>query len=234
MTTRKPRAYDRGLELWHLTPEVRRTAVHVLDELRGEGFRVSKASVCRWAKEWRRVVRTAADLVTTEPKPSPPQAVAPTDSQQGISPDLLDVLPPRLLGVARGKGIDAVEDAICVLSEAIGREAASIVEAGDKIRLRTTVAALGVLAGAVERIAAARSTPSAAHRSYCEGDRLLAEGEKLRAEAQSILSGARAASAKEITPVGDGAGRRPMSRSTQDEIMALLRRDPKTYPPQPT
>jgi hypothetical protein len=66
-----------------------------------------------------------------------------------------------------------------VLSEAIGREAASIVEAGDEIRLRTTVAALGVLASAVDRISAARSTPSAAHRSYCEGDRLLAEGEKL-------------------------------------------------------
>jgi hypothetical protein len=37
MTKRKPRAYDRGLELWHLTPEAGRTATRVLDELHGEG-----------------------------------------------------------------------------------------------------------------------------------------------------------------------------------------------------
>jgi hypothetical protein len=132
-------------------PEGERTAVGVLDKLLAEGFRVSKASVCRWAHEWARVVHEVADLVNGEPPVTLPTTLAPLDPAKDPSfpPELRGVLPARLLHIARGAGVDAVEDATRALSEAVREQATTIAKAGDK-RLRTVVAALGVMAGVVE------------------------------------------------------------------------------------
>src|SRR5262245_31128884 len=94
-------ARDRGQELWSLLPKQERTAGRVLDALAREGIKASKASVCRWAKEWKRVVHTAADLIELPPKPA--AAASPPADLADVPPELRQIIPDRLLHVARGK-----------------------------------------------------------------------------------------------------------------------------------
>ena len=92
-------------------------------------------------------------------------------------------LSERLQIVARGNGLDRVEDAICKVSELIANRAdSSMSEKG----LQTAVGAIAGLAYAMERIVKSRAMVSIAHRSYAEGDKLLAEAERDCAEANKL------------------------------------------------
>lgn len=228
MASKPKEAFHRGLEIWSALSASDQSAARVLSELKREGFRVSQASVFRWVKEWKGVVHAAVEMLEAEPASasddrasSSRELAAPID----VPADLRDILPARLLPVAKGRGADALEAAVCTISEAVRARAEEIVESDDKNRMRTFVSALNVMSGVIERIAAARSTASIAHRSYCEGDRLLAEGERLRAEAQKFsaeaevaMCGVRALNAKEIPVIAND-----VSEAKGQEALAILR-----------
>ncbi len=194
----KSTAYCRGQEIWSLLSESDRTAVRVLAELRGEGYRASRATVSRWVQEWRRVVHTATEMLAVEAGAGPRAETREIAIRSDLPAELKEILPARLMPVARETGIAAIEDAICAVSDAIRSEARNIVSDQDKTRLRTFVSALGAMASAMEQVANVRTATSTAHRSYCEGDRLLAEAEKLRAEARKTDAEAQAVLPKPI------------------------------------
>ena len=98
MSKRKARAFERGQDLWFLLPESERTAVR--NELRGEGFSVSKATVSRWANQWHQVAREVADLI---PVPAATADKAPADLSD-IPERAKKALPERLWQVAKGQG----------------------------------------------------------------------------------------------------------------------------------
>lgn len=219
----RTKAKDRGQEIWFLLSESERTAGRVLDGLKAEGIRASKASVCRWANEWKAVVHKAVDLIEL---PAPTETTTTADLAD-IPAELRQVIPDRLLHVAKGRGLDRVEDAIGILSDGIAARAQQLVADENHKTLRTAVGALATMASAMERIVTSRATVSIAHRSYCEGDRLLAEAERHRAEAKKIdaeteaLSGeSRARNAREIPGT---AYDHEVSISNTEEAMAALR-----------
>src|SRR4051794_33378191 len=111
----RTKAFDRGQQLWFLLPETERTAARVRRELVKEGIVVSKASVSRWANKWKRIAHKAVDLVELPVGQTPATATELAD----IPPELREVLPDRLLLVARGEGLDRLEDAICILSDGL-------------------------------------------------------------------------------------------------------------------
>src|SRR3954447_7896947 len=211
----RTKAFDRGQQLWFLLPETERTAARVRCELADEGIVVSKASVSRWANNWRRVAHKAVDLIELPPARSPTTATEFAD----IPPELRDLLPPRLLLVARGEGLDRIEDAISILSQGIAARAEEIVS--DHSSLPLAAAALSAMANAMERIVAARVAVSFAHRSYSEGDRLLAEAELHRATAKKLNAEAAAPARK-----ADGTHERDgtvYSDPLDEEVFRLLR-----------
>jgi hypothetical protein len=179
---RKAQAFERGQDFWFLLPESERTAVRVLNELRGEGYRVSKATVSRWANQWRQIADEVEALIPV-----------PAVTADKAAADLSDIpewarkaLPERLWQVAKGKGLDRVEDAVGLFADALGAAAPRLVEdlfKGDRKALQIAVAALVALASTMGRVVTARSMVSLAHRSFCEGDKLQAEAKKT---AQSI------------------------------------------------
>jgi hypothetical protein len=198
----------------------------VLEGLARENIKVSKASVCRWAKGWKAVVHRAVDLIELPLKPANETATA--EALADIPAELRQTFPDRLLHVARGKGLDRVEEAIRILSDAIARRASELVSNKDPKALRTVVGALATMASAMESIVTSRATVATAHRSYSEGDRLLAEADRLRAEAMKLTAEAEimrnaalADNAKNITPcdtTGHGA-----DREFEDEAIAIVR-----------
>ena len=103
---RKNEAFQQGQSLWFLIPELERTAVRVLDELTREGFKVSKATVCRWAKHWKRVPIEVLDLI---PLPSKGTEAAHTDDLADVPEWVRKALPKRVLVVAGGTGLDRVD-----------------------------------------------------------------------------------------------------------------------------
>src|SRR4051794_24213932 len=104
---RRTKARDRGEQLWFILPEPDRTAARVRRELANEGVVVSKATLSRWANDWKRIAHKAVDLVQLPAEQTP----ATTAELADIPPALRDVLPARLLLVARGQGLDHLEDA---------------------------------------------------------------------------------------------------------------------------
>lgn len=188
---RRTQARDRGQDLWFLLPAAERTAARVRRELADEGIVVSKASVCRWAVDWKRVAHKAVDLVELPSGQTP----GTTARVPEIAPTLRDVLPERLLAVARGEGLDRLEDAICILSNGLAANVDEIVQRDTS--LLVTAQALLAMATAMERIVAARAAVSFAHRSYCEGDRLLAQAELHRATAKKLTAEVEATATRE-------------------------------------
>lgn len=186
---RKAKAFERGQDLWFLLPESERTAVRVLNDLRHEGFNVSKATVSRWANQWRQVAGEVAALI---PVPATAANKAPVDLSD-IPEWARKALPERLWLVAKGKGLDRVEDAVGIFAEAIGAAAPQLVEdlfKGDGKALRVGVSALVALASTMERIVHAWAMVSVAHRSFCEGDKLQAEGRLADAHAKKTAPAA--------------------------------------------
>src|SRR4051812_40203632 len=118
-TQRRTKARDRGEQLWFILPEPDRTAARVRRELAKEGVVVSKATLSRWANEWKRIDHKAVDLVELPAEQTPATAAGLAHIRAGLR----DVLPTRLLLVARGEGLDRLEDAICTLSDGLGARA---------------------------------------------------------------------------------------------------------------
>lgn len=191
---RKAKAFERGQDLWFLFPESERTATRALNELRGEGYSVSKATVSRWANQWRQITGEVEALI---PVPAAATDKAAVDLS-AISEWAKKALPERLWEVAKGKGLDRVEDAVGIFAEAIGAAAPRLVEdtfKGDGKALLVAVSALVALASTMERVAHARAMVSVAHRSFCEGDQLQAEGRLVDAKAKTFHTEASAAEA---------------------------------------
>jgi hypothetical protein len=183
---RKTESHDRGQTIWFLLPESERTAVRVLNELSREGFKVSKATVSRWANNWKQAAHKAVDLI-----PLPDKGVeAPADDLSDIPEWIRKALPERLLVIARGKGLDRVEHAICLLCDGLSARVEQIVR--DDRSLLVTAGALSAMATAMYQVTSARAIVAIAHRSFCEGDKLSAEAKKVEAEAQVASRNGRA------------------------------------------
>jgi len=180
---RKAKAFERGQDFWLLLPESERTAVRVLKELRRDGFNVSKATVSRWANRWRQVSAELTPLVTVPPTAADKQPADLSDIPEWAR----KTLPEQLWQVAKGKGLDRVEDAVCILAEKVGAAAPRIVDdvlKGDGKELRVALNGLLAMASTLERVAHARAMVALAHRSFSEGDKRRAEDQLAAAQAK--------------------------------------------------
>jgi len=177
---RQTEARDRGQALWFLLPESERTAKRVLHELTQEGFEVSKATVCRWAQQWKRAQIEALELILG---PSKRIDGGEPDDPSDVPEWIRKALPERLWVVAQGKGLDRIEHAIGLLSDAIGRRATQLVQ--DDRSLLVVAQALSALASAMLQIVNARAVTAIAHRSFCEGDLAAAKSKKAEAKAEA-------------------------------------------------
>jgi hypothetical protein len=173
-------AYERGQALWFMLPESERTAKRVLEELIRDNFKVSKATVCRWAKQWKRAQIEALELILG---PSKSIEAAQLDDPPDIPEWIRKALPERIWVVAQGKGLDRVERAICLLSDALGARATQLAQ--DDRSLFVASQALLAMASAMYQVVNGRALTAIAHRSFCEGDLAAAKGKKAEAEAQT-------------------------------------------------
>lgn len=234
--------YDTAKAVWFETAPKKRTAANLKVFLMARGIDLSKSTLDRWTKDWRkapagesapvpRIVK-ALGIVEKPKKPEPPADMA------EIPQVLQDVLSPRLLELSDKKGLDRVVDVVRKVSDAIGDKAKEIVEAmldtesetetvtgadgQEKTRkviqkgqvARTAVAAIRELAGAMHTVASSRALQAAAHRDFGQGDLALAMAEKARAEAAEIEQRNRGAGARTINAEPDAPGQ-------DDEAAAL-------------
>jgi hypothetical protein len=176
---------------------------------------VSKASLYRWRGE-----------LAHGPKKVPATLPAvDREALKGIPDDLIEALGLRMMIVAKGEGLDRVEDAIVRVVAAISGKADAIAEqllAGEEAAgaAKNAVSALAECAEAMHRVTAARTLISVGYRNFAEGDRLAGEGEKYRAEAETTRNAARADNAKVINP---GAGQGYEDTDADDEALSALR-----------
>lgn len=203
-------------EVWNAIPEAYRTYDEVKTRLGRLGFKCFKATFYRWRR---------AGFNATMPPLDPGKTVTLNrEALTGIPPELVDALGLRMLIIAKGEGLDRVEDAIVKVATAIAQKAEQIATQlleprgdsetvtkgldGEMIESKAVSAAadaaqravtsLATLTDAMHRIVASRVMFSLAHRNYAEGDRLSGEGKKYQAEAATISNAARADSAKTV------------------------------------
>lgn len=161
--------------------------MRVLNELRREGFNISKATVSRWAKQWRQIAGEVATLI-----PVPAETTGATCADVSDIPEWArKALPERLWQVAKGKGLDRVEDAVGIFADALGAAAPRLVEdlfKGDGKALRVAVSAIVALSSTMERVVTARAMVAVAHRSFSEGDKLHAEARLTDAQAKKLAA----------------------------------------------
>jgi hypothetical protein len=155
----------------------------------------------------------------------------------GIPVELVQAMGVRVLAIAKGEGLDKVEDAIVLVAGAIAGRAEDIAKgllepqtetetSEEKTRTDQSTAAmnavnaLGKLTDCLNRINASRVLWSMAHRNFAEGDLLSGQGRKYDAEAATILQEARANGARDITPTAPGDFD---DAEAEDEAMAALR-----------
>lgn len=193
-----------------------------------------------WRLEPERKLQAAADNEPGVPVAAPKFDKASLDA---IPKELQDAVGLRTLFIARGKGLDRVENAICEVADEIAKKAREIATAVMQVESASeattkgadgevistakvqnnagekAIAQLATLATAMREIVSSRVMYSVAFRNYGEGDRLSGEGDKLKAEAQTLIEEGRAGRAKEIS--GDVAG--PYDPSEEDEAVGLLR-----------
>lgn len=215
---------------WANLPADQRSAENVRAALAKHGVEKppSKGSINRWVKEWSAAVGQTAEILLPQT-----QMAAPADVSD-VPKALLDVLTPRLLYIAQGKGLERVENAVTMMADAIAAKAPQLAEMlldteteletvskedgtetnkrVEKAKVaRSAVTALTQLAGAMQTITAARTMVSLAHRNYGEGDQLMAQ-------AHAILESGRAERAKQINGRPATAG----GLSAEDEARAAL------------
>jgi hypothetical protein len=107
-----------------------------------------------------------------------------------------------------------VEDAVCILADAIGAAAPGLVQGDNEKDLRLTV---GALASIMVNVVSARAIVATAHRSFCEGDKLSAEGKLQHAQAERAARGlvarAQQSGALNRVPVLAGNADNPTTRT---------------------
>ncbi len=196
----KPTPPDLAVRAFDALPEERRTIKEVNAKLFDMGFApVSKSTLYRWRGE-----------VAHGPKRIPATLPAvDREALKGIPDDLIEALGLRMMIVAKGEGLDRVEDAIVRVVNAISNKAEAIAEqilTGEDAAnaAKSAVTALAECAEAMHRVTAARTLISVGYRNFAEGDRLAGESEKYRAEAETTRNAARADNAKVINPASVG------------------------------
>lgn len=232
-------------QAWYGLPPQKRTAENVRKVLRRGGIEnpPSKGSINRWAIGWKKAVeRTVEVLLPAQPQRQPQAmpmarpAPEPIDTLDDVPDVLQDILSPRLLHMAKGQGLDRVEHAVMLLSDAIASKAPQIAEMlletetetestvkgedgaettkrTEKAKVaRSAVTALTQLAQAMHTVASARSMVSVAHANFSQGD-------LYGAQARVMLDTGRADRAKDIT----GKVVSPGGLTAKDEVMATLR-----------
>lgn len=219
---------------------------------------VARSSFHRWNSKHKKDPTTAiptiprmeslAPSVEKQAAPLGPHRITPAHTAAidltGIPRDLIDALGLRLMIVAKGDGLDRVEDAIVRVATAISnkaeaiadqllateRESETVTKDGEKVTSKTVEAAnaaknavhaLSVLADSMHRIVASRTLFSVAHRNFADSDRLSGEGEKFRAEAETTRNAARADNARVINPQAGPHGFDDAER--EDEALEALR-----------
>jgi len=166
-TPRRSEAYEEGLSLWLSLHERERSGERIHAEFAQRGVTVSKATVYRWTAGWRQAAQDVLDLIELPLGDS------------ADSSDLTDVpewarkaLPERLLRIAGGRGLDRVERAVALLSDAIGSKAPDIIDRllqGDQ-KVVLVFQAISTIAVIAQRLAHVRAAVAVTHRNFCEGD----------------------------------------------------------------
>lgn len=180
------------------------------------------------------VVAKVVAEVAPQPKVSTTNVPVNMAAIESLPSELVDALGLRMLIVAKGQGLDRVEDAIVKVASAIAGQAAEIAkglleavpEDQPSNPARNAVQSLATLAEAMHRITSSRMLFSLGYRNYSEGDRLSGEGAKFRAEAEVIENTGRADNAKEIP-----GSYQQVSGEEEDDAISAMRdlesRDPK-------
>ena len=197
---------------------------------------VKRATFFRWKAEPVPLIDAVEEIVRALPAPEPslekrvnppPRAVPVLDKRavQAIPQELLDAVGHRMLIIAKGEGLDAVERNIVKMANAIGERADKIAEAllqsrsekketkaGDGGVTESTVAeaaadaaqravlSLQTMAAAMGMITDSRVKWSEGFRNYAEGDRLSGEGAKFHAEAETVRQTNAADGARDVSP----------------------------------
>lgn len=203
-------------QAWVKLPPDKRSAEDVRAAMKKAGVEKvpSKGSINRWVPEWEASAKNTAEVLL----PATPEQIMAANEQDfsDIPEHLRDVLSPRLLFVAKGQGLDKVEDAIGALAQAIASKAPEIAQmlcdtetetevvskdddgetkkTVEKAKVaRSAVTALQQLAQAMQTIKTARTMVSLAHRNYGEGDRFVAEAHAIhesgRVDRAKIING---------------------------------------------
>lgn len=244
-----------AVETYNALPEKDRSFPALLRRLAELGYQsVPRSSFFRWkahsAPRPPRIkpipiaeVRKA--VISLPPTiPTPEQIAIQAPDMSGIPDELKDALGIRLLMVAKGNGLDRVEDAIVKVATSIAARAEDIAadllktaqesletsKDGDVVSAKKTadpaagaknaVQCLVVLADAMHKIVGARTLFSHADRNFAEGKKLSGEAEKFKAEADVTRLAARADNARDITPQRPGDFD---DAEAEDEALSALR-----------
>jgi hypothetical protein len=168
---RKAAVFERGQQLWFSITESERTAVRVLAELRREGFSASKATVSRWAQQWRQ--RGGEGLECLQPYAD--GAVEEAGGDLSDVPDWAkEAIPEWVWPITKGTGLDRVQSAASAIASAVQAAAPRFVDAlldGDDRPLRAATGALMAAASTLEKVSRARLQASVAMRRAAERDR---------------------------------------------------------------
>lgn len=232
-----------ALQTWFALPVAGRNIDNLNKKLKEMGFgRVPKTTLYRWRDEAKPGHTDPEKFIARHSPtiPVPSLDLKPIDTT-GIPEDLIEALGLRVLVIAKGEGLDRVENAIVKIAEAIAgkaeqiatqlldteSETTEITKAGEDLvssktvkaaeAARSAVNSLAICAEAMHKVTASRTLWSLAFRNFSEGDRLSGEGAKLRAEAETVHNATRADNAKDITPG------RPYDKNIEDEAVESLR-----------
>jgi hypothetical protein len=223
--------------VWESLPEGKRGARRVSALLAKDGIKVPPSSVDRWIKEWTgspKQWKSAGSAAAAVVEKIPPKKVEPPADLQQVPSELRNILPAHIMRMAKGQGLDRVENAIGIIAKKLEDQAATLVE--DQEKFDTAIKGLAVFAGALQTIAQARAVVSIAHRNFAEGDRLRAEAlqleaaaDKLSAEADDIRRGC-PEDAQVISPSRPGE----VPASPIDEAIQAFRRHSRPVNGQPS
>lgn len=243
-----PTTPEFALETYNALPDKERGFPALLRRLAEIGHQpVVRSSFFRWRGRIKHIPLAEARMaVPSLPQtlPAPAEIIAKAPDLSGIPDELKDALGIRLLLVAKGNGLDRVEDAIVKVATSIAARAEDIAadllktaqesietsKDGETVSAKKTadpaagaknaVQSLAVLADAMHKIVGARTLFSHADRNFAEGKKLSGEGEKYQAEAEVTRLAARAEGAKDITPRAPGDF---TDAAVEDEAQAALR-----------
>lgn len=223
-----PTPREFAVETWNALSKKRRSLAALNKALAQLGRApVAKSNLWRWLNP-PTAVKEIGKQIAGKPiaRPTPAETA---EMLKGIPSDLIDVFGVRVLLVAKGQGLDRLEDAIVKVASAIAGKSEEIANAilkpGDEsLGAKNAVSALSILAESMHRVVAARTLPSMAHRNYGEGDRFAGEGEKFKAEAENTRAAGRVDAARTINNDDPFHGRFDNQEEEDDTFRALRER----------